>query len=41
MIERGLNFTLTTAIGDVDLLGEITGGGDYEALAHSAQCLPE
>ena len=32
-VERGLNFTLTTAIGDVDLLGEITGGGDYDALA--------
>ena len=31
-IERGLNFTLTTAVGDIDLLGEITGGGDYEAL---------
>ena len=31
-IERGLNFTLTTAIGDIDLLGEITGGGDYGAL---------
>ena len=30
--ERGLNFTLTTAVGDVDLLGEITGGGDYRAL---------
>ena len=29
---RGLNFTLTTAIGDIDLLGEVTGGGDYEAL---------
>ncbi len=26
-IERGLNFTLTTAIGDIDLLGEIAGGG--------------
>ena len=37
-IERGLNFTLTTAIGDIDLLGEITGGGNYEALLpHSAQ----
>ena len=32
MIEGGLNFTLTTAIGDIDLLGEIVGGGDYEAL---------
>ena len=31
-IERGLNFTLTTALGDIDLLGEITGGGDYDAL---------
>ena len=31
-IERGLNFTLTTALGDIDLLGEITGGGDYRAL---------
>jgi hypothetical protein len=29
-LRRGLNFTLTTAIGDVDLLGEITGGGTYE-----------
>ena len=31
-ITRGLNFTLTTAIGDIDLLGEIPGGGDYQAL---------
>ena len=31
-VERGLNFTLTTAIGDIDLLGEIVGGGGYEAL---------
>ena len=31
-IEHGLNFTLTTAIGDIDLLGEIAGGGDYETL---------
>lgn len=35
-IRRGLNFTLTTTIGDIDLLGEITGGGGYEDLvAHS------
>ena len=32
MIERGLNFTLTTSIGDIDLLGEIVGGGDYGSL---------
>ena len=25
-------FTLTTAIGDIDLLGEIVGGGNYEAV---------
>ena len=31
-IALGLNFTLTTAIGDIDLLGEISGGGDYQAL---------
>jgi predicted nucleotidyltransferase len=31
-IERGLNFTLTTDLGDIDLLGEITGGGTFEDL---------
>ena len=31
-VARGLNFTLTTALGNVDLLGEITGGGDYARL---------
>lgn len=31
-IERGLNFTLRTTIGDLDVLGEATGGGTYEAL---------
>ena len=34
-VRRGLNFTLTTDLGDLDLLGEITGGGGYEALAPS------
>ncbi|HEV8438988.1 MAG TPA: hypothetical protein VGT40_12905 [Methylomirabilota bacterium] len=28
-IRRGLNFTLTTTLGDLDLLGEIVGGGTY------------
>jgi hypothetical protein len=28
----GLNFTLTTDAGDLDLLGEIAGGGGYEVL---------
>lgn len=31
-VRRGLNFTLTTAHGDLDLLGEIAGGGGYAAL---------
>ena len=31
-ITRGLNFTLTTTAGDLDALGEATGGGSYEAL---------
>ena len=35
-VTAGLNFTLTTTIGDIDLLGEVTGGGRYEDLvAHS------
>jgi predicted nucleotidyltransferase len=46
---RGLNFTLITTLGDVDLLGEVTGGGRYEDLlahcvtlevfGHSVRCL--
>lgn len=31
-IRAGLNFTLTTALGDIDLLGEVLGGGTYEQL---------
>lgn len=31
-LHRGLNFTLTTTLGDIDLLGEIAGGGTYEDL---------
>lgn len=35
-LRRGLNFTLTTTLGDIDLLGEVTGGGGYaELLPHS------
>ena len=36
-IARGLNFTLTTTLGDIDLLGEIVGGGGYDALRSHAQ----
>lgn len=31
-VRRGLNFTLDTALGPLDLLGEVTGGGSYDAL---------
>ena len=31
-LRAGLNFTLTTTTGAIDLLGEITGGGTYDAL---------
>jgi hypothetical protein len=31
-LAAGLNFTLTTTAGDIDLLGEIAGVGNYEAL---------
>jgi hypothetical protein len=31
-LARGLNFTLTTSLGDLDLLGEVVGGGTYERL---------
>jgi hypothetical protein len=48
-LEHGLNFTLATSLGDIDLIGEIAGGGKYEALlgesitlelfGHSCRCL--
>jgi hypothetical protein len=37
-LQRGLNFTLTSKLGDVDLLGEIVGGGGYTDL--EAHCVP-
>jgi hypothetical protein len=39
-IAHGLNFTLTTTLGDVDLLGEIVGGGGYEQLLPHSVALP-
>lgn len=48
-IKRGLNFTLVTTLGALDLLGEIVGGGGYDQLINdtveievagvSCQCL--
>jgi hypothetical protein len=31
-LRNGLNFTLTTDLGDLDLLGEVVGGGGYRDL---------
>jgi len=31
-LRRGLNFTLTTTLGDIDVLGEIVGGGGFDDL---------
>lgn len=37
-LRNGLNFTLTTALGDLDLLGEVVGGGGYrDLLAHTIE----
>lgn len=35
-VRNGLNFTLVTSFGDLDVLGEVTGGGTYsDLLPHS------
>src|SRR5690348_6103942 len=36
-IRMGLNFTLTSSLGDLDLLGEVTGGGGYDDLMALSQ----
>lgn len=38
-IRTGLNFTLTTGRGDIDLLGEVTGVGGYVEVARDAVVL--
>jgi hypothetical protein len=35
-VQKGLNFTLTTEIGYLDLFGEVVGGGTFEDLQPSA-----
>ena len=39
-VRRGLNFTLTTDAGPMDVLGEITGVGDYGAVLAVSEELP-
>lgn len=39
-IRKGCNFTFVTDAGDLDLLGHITGLGDYDAMTANAISLP-
>jgi hypothetical protein len=36
-IQAGLNFTLTTDLGDIDVLGEVSGVGDYQRVVASSE----
>jgi predicted nucleotidyltransferase len=38
-IQRGLNFTLSTDLGDLDLLGEVAGLGFYDAVRNRSETL--
>jgi hypothetical protein len=38
-LHRGLDFTLATDLGSIDLMGEMVGGGGYEALVPKADTL--
>ncbi len=38
-LESGLNFTLTTDAGDIDLVGEVTGLGNYEKVSQYSETL--
>lgn len=40
-IRNGLNFTLSTSLGDFDLLGEVAGGGTYDQLHPHSQLVQE
>jgi hypothetical protein len=39
-IRSGLNFTLTTDLGSIDLLGEVAGLGPFEEVLADAKILP-
>ena len=38
-LEQGLNFTLTTDIGDIDLFGEVVGNGVFERLTKTSETI--
>ena len=39
-IKAGLNFTLTTSLGDLDLLGEVSGLGGYDQVRSASSLVP-
>jgi predicted nucleotidyltransferase len=39
-LRAGLNFTFTTTLGDLDILGDVTGGGTYEQLLPFSEEMP-
>jgi hypothetical protein len=39
-LRRGLNFTLTTSLGNLDLLGDVAGGGTYDDLVPLSDTVP-
>lgn len=36
-MQHGTNFTLVTDLGDIDLLGEVSGIGDYQAVVEKSE----
>ena len=38
-VRNGLNFTLTTDIGDIDLLGEVSGLGSYDEVLAASELM--
>lgn len=38
-LRNGLNFTLTTSLGDIDLLGTVTGLGGYEDIEPASESI--
>ena len=40
-VDRGLNFTLATDLGALDLFGELTGGGAYDDLIDDSLAMPD
>jgi len=39
-LSKGMNFTLRTGLGDIDLLGHLTGLGEYPSVARDAVSMP-